>query len=56
MNTDILLFFDKAPSALPLYEAFEQRLLSEIANVTVKVQKTQISFSNRPRSQSKVAA
>ena len=47
MNTDILLFFDKAPSALPLYEAFEQRLLSEIANVTVKVQKTQISFSNR---------
>ncbi len=42
-----LFFFHEKPTALPLYEAFAQRLLAEIDNVTIKVQKTQISFSNR---------
>ena len=37
----------KKISTLPLYDAFATRLLAEIDNVTVKVQKTQISFSNR---------
>ena len=47
MNQDTLLFFEKHPDALPIYEIFEQRVLSEIGDVCVKVQKTQISFSNR---------
>lgn len=47
MNADILLFFGERAAALPLYEALENRILSEIENVTVKVQKTQISFANR---------
>ena len=47
MNQDILLFFDKHPEALPLYEALEEKILSEIEDVTVKVQTTQISFSNK---------
>ncbi len=47
INGDELFFFNEKPAALPLYEAFAQRLLAEIDNVTVKVQKTQISFSNR---------
>ena len=47
MNQDILLFCDKHPEALPLYEALEEKILSEIEDVTVKVQKTQISFSNK---------
>lgn len=47
MDTDIFFFFDKSPAALPLYEAFERRVLAEIENVKIKVQKTQISFSNR---------
>ena len=47
MNQDILYFFFTYPGALPLYELFEQRLLSEIENVNIKVQKTQISFSNK---------
>lgn len=42
-----LLFFDKHREALPLYEKFEERVLAEIESVTVKVQKTQISFYNR---------
>ena len=42
-----LFFFDEKPAALPLYEAFAKRLLAEIDNVTVKVRKTQISFSNK---------
>lgn len=47
MNGDILLFFDRRPAALPLYEAFARRVLSQIEDLRVKVQKTQISFSNR---------
>ena len=47
MTQDALLFFGKSPQALPLYECLEQKILSEIENVTVKVQKTQISFSNK---------
>lgn len=47
MNPDILVFFDKKSAALPLYEKFEKRVLEEVADVHVKVQKTQITFSNR---------
>lgn len=47
ISGDELFFFNEKPAALPLYAAFAQRLLAEIDNVTVKVQKTQISFSNR---------
>lgn len=47
MTQDTLLFFDKHPDALPLYELFEQKLLSEIGSADIKVQKTQISFSNK---------
>ncbi len=47
ISGDELFFFNEKPAALPLYEAFAQRLLAEIDNVTIRVQKTQISFSNR---------
>ena len=47
MEQDVLYFFDRKPEALPLYEAFEQRVRSEVDGVKVKVQKTQIAFSNR---------
>lgn len=47
MNQDILFFFDKHPEALPLYEALEERIQSEIPDVTIKVQKTQIAFANK---------
>lgn len=47
MNPDILLFFERTPAALPLYEAFEERMLSEFPDVKIKARKTQISFSNR---------
>ena len=47
MSSDELFFFNEKAAALPLYEAFAQRIFAEIDNVTVKVQKTQISFSNR---------
>ena len=47
ISDDELLFFNEHPAALPLYEAFMERLLAEIDNVTIKVQKTQISFSNK---------
>ena len=47
INGDVLFFFNEKPAAIPLYEAFAKRVLAGIENVTVKVQKTQISFSNR---------
>ena len=47
INGDVLFFFNEKPSAITLYEAFAERVLSEIDNVTVKVQRTQISFSNK---------
>lgn len=47
MNADIIFFFSEHLEALPLYEDLERQILSSIENVTIKVQKTQISFSNR---------
>ena len=47
ISSDELFFFNEKPAALPLYEEFAKRLLAEIDNVTVKVRKTQISFSNK---------
>lgn len=47
MDEAILHFFNQMPVALPLYEQFERRILAELEGVTVKVQKTQISFVNR---------
>lgn len=47
MDERILYFFEGHMDALPLYERLEQRILNEIEDVQVKVQKTQISFYNR---------
>lgn len=44
MNQDVLYFFDGKPEALPLYEAFEKRVLSKIGSVKVRVQKTDRFF------------
>lgn len=47
MNGDILFFFSEHMDALPLYETLEKRILEEIGDVKIKVQKSQISFYNR---------
>ncbi len=47
MNPDIVQFFDSRPQALALYQVFEAKVLSTLDHVTIKVQKTQIAFSNR---------
>ncbi len=47
MDADTLLFFDKSPLALPIYEVFETRLCELFPYIRKKVQKTQITFSNR---------
>ena len=47
MDQNALFFFQEKPEALPLYRAFEGRLLAELEGVNIKVQKTQITFSNR---------
>lgn len=46
MDQDTLIFFEGKPEALALYQAFAGKLLSEIGQVQVRVQKTQIAFSN----------
>ncbi|MCI8623944.1 MAG: hypothetical protein HFG26_09830 [Provencibacterium sp.] len=47
MDSKIVFFFERHLDALPIYEALERRIFSEIENATVKVQKSQISFYNR---------
>lgn len=39
MDTDTLLFFEGHMDALPLYDKLKGRILSEIDNVRIKVQK-----------------
>ena len=41
------LFFRDSPGALPLYLALEERILALLPDAHVRVQKTQISFSQR---------
>lgn len=47
MTADELLFFDAMPSALPLYETIRRALLTAFPAVTLKVQKTQITFREK---------
>ena len=47
MDQNTLFFFNGHPEALPLYEAFEKRLLSELEGVVVQPQKSQITLKNR---------
>lgn len=49
MNTDVMLFFSKAPGALPLYEGLQGEILSRFPGTTVTVQKSQIAFDNNRR-------
>lgn len=43
---DVLFFFESHLEALPLYEAFEAQA-ERLGEVNIRVQKTQITFSNR---------
>lgn len=43
----VLLFFEKHMGALPIYDKFVERVQAEIADVRIKVQKSQISFYRR---------
>lgn len=47
MDNDLLLFFDKMPEALPLYEAVASKILTNLTDVRVKIQKSQITFANK---------
>ena len=46
-DVDTLMFFDRHPDALPLYRDFEELLTETFPVVNRRVQKTQITFSNR---------
>ena len=47
LDGDTLLFFNGHPDALELYRAFEELLCKTFPDVNKRVQKTQITFSNR---------
>ena len=47
MSTDELLFWDRWPRLLPLYELLRERLMSAYPEMKIKVSKSQISFYNR---------
>ena len=44
MTAEAMLFFDHRPELIPLYEAFEEALFARFPDMSVRVQKTQISF------------
>ncbi len=44
---DAAAFFEKAPGAQALYEAFQEKVCAAFPQVQIKVQKTQITFSDR---------
>lgn len=46
LTGDVLFFFEDHLEALPLYEAFEAQV-ERLGEVNIRVQKTQITFSNR---------
>lgn len=47
MNVDEIMFFDKMPEMLPLYEILREKLEAAYPDMGFKVTKTQISFRNR---------
>lgn len=47
MSTDEIMFFDKMPQILPLYQILREKLQIAYPDMGVKVTKTQISFRNR---------
>ena len=47
LDLDTLMFFGNHQDALKLYQAFEDLLYNAFPNVGKRVQKTQITFSNR---------
>ena len=47
MTADELLFWDRQPQLLPLYELLRERLMSAYPEMKIKVSKSQISFYNR---------
>lgn len=47
VNPDTPFFFRESPLSLPLYLALEERILAEHPETHVRVQKTQIAFSNK---------
>lgn len=47
LDADALMFFDQHMDILPLYQAFEELLFDSFPAVNKRVQKTQITFSNR---------
>ena len=47
VKQDAMMFFETNPAAFPLYEAFEAALLRHFPQTTIRVQKTQITFSAR---------
>jgi len=44
MTGETLLFFSKAPNALALYAALEEKLLQALPDTQIKTSRTQISF------------
>lgn len=47
VNQDILLFFEQHQRLLPIYEAFADKIAAQFPDTKTKVQKTQITFSDR---------
>lgn len=46
MRSDAVFFFDRDPAVLGLYAVFEEKTLALVEGASIRVQKTQIIFTN----------
>lgn len=47
MTSEELMYFEKMPQMLPVYELLKEKLETKYTDMSIKVTKTQISFRNR---------
>lgn len=47
MHADEMMFINRTPQMLPVYETLRNKLAEKYADARIKVSKTQISFSNK---------
>ncbi len=47
MDQNTVMFFENRPEELKLYQAFEEKMEKAFPFLSIRVQKTQISFSNK---------
>ena len=44
---EIVIFFSKMPEVIPIYERIEEKILERFKDVSIEIEKTQITFKSK---------